>query len=43
MRISRDGEGANVADALRFEAPLAEPKTKLASGEKVLEPCVSSY
>ena len=34
--IYRDDEGANVADALRFEAPLAELKTKLASGEKVL-------
>merc|ERR1719149_382392 len=40
--IYRDDEGANVADALRFEAPLAELKTKLASGEKVFEPLLAS-
>merc|ERR1719149_511136 len=40
--IHRDDEGANVADALRFEAPLAELKTKLASGEKVFEPLLAS-
>jgi hypothetical protein len=33
--IYRDGENANVADALRFEGPLAELKGRLAKGEKV--------
>eukprot|EP00962_Isochrysis_galbana_P060958 scaffold36047_cov84-Isochrysis_galbana.AAC.1 len=33
--IYRDDETVNVADALRFEAPLGELKARLAKGEKV--------